>query len=457
MHASRGSFRDPSGFIFNIDGIFYRQVNHSYRDDFDRLIASGLYDELREAGLLLEHTEVGGDLAQSDEAYKIIRPEQLAFVSYPYEWSFGQLKDAALLTLDIQRRALERGMSLKDASAYNVQFVRGRPMLIDTLSFESYRDGAPWAAYRQFCQHFLAPLTLMSRRDVSLGQLSRIHIDGIPLELASKLLPARTKLDFSIQLHIHAHARMQRKYADRPGDSSRTQRRLSRRALANFIESLRGLVARLAWTPEGTTWSEYYQGDSYDEAGLEDKKRIVEAFLDRAAPASMWDLGANTGLHSRLASRKGIFTVAWDIDPAAVELNYRQVARDGETHLLPLILDLTNPSAAIGWANEERMSLRQRGPADAVMALALVHHLAIANNVPLPRIAEHFGDLGRHLIIEFVPKTDPKVRKLLASREDIFSSYTLPGFEEAFGQRFRILSREQIQNSDRHLFLMAAK
>ncbi len=457
MLHSRASFRDPSGFLFNHDEVLYRQVNRSYQSDYEKLIASGLYDELSEAGLLLKHAEASGELARTDEAYKIIVPEQLAFISYPYEWSFGQLKDAALLTLDIQRRALEREMGLKDASAYNVQFVRGRPVLIDTLSFEAYQEGAPWAAYRQFCQHFLAPLTLMSRRDVSLSQLLRIYIDGIPLELASKLLPARTKLDFSIQLHIHAHAKMQRKYADRVGDSKGTQRRIGRRALANFIESLRGLVARLEWTPSGTTWSEYYQGDSYDDTGLEHKKQLVEAFLEKAAPKSLWDLGANTGLHSRLASRKGIFTVAWDVDPAAVELNYRQVVRDKETDLLPLVLDLTNPSAAIGWANEERMSLRERGPADAVMALALVHHLAIANNLPLPRIAEHFADLGRHLIIEFVPKTDPKVRKLLASREDIFSKYSLEGFEEAFKERYRILASEKIRNSDRFLYLMEVR
>jgi hypothetical protein len=454
MFHTDGSFRDPSGFLFVEAGVLYRQINQSYREHYDRLVASGLFEALRRDGLLLSHQEESLSLARGIEAYRIIRPEPVAFISYPYEWCFGQLKDAALLTLEVQRRALEHDLILKDASAYNVQFVRGRPVLIDTLSFEVYREGVPWVAYRQFCQHFLAPLALMAYRDVGLSQLLRIHIDGVPLELASLLLPRRTRWRLSLSLHLHMHARMQRKYSDRPEEAQSGRRRMGRQALVNFIENLRQTVAALQWAPRGTTWGEYYQGDSYDPAGLEDKRARVEDFIRKCAPATVWDLGANTGLHSRIASGQGADVVAWDVDPAAVELNYRQVVRDRETRLLPLVCDLTNPSPALGWANEERMSMRDRGPVDLLMALALVHHLAIANNVPLRRIARLFSEMGRFLIIEFIPREDPKVRHLLASREDVFTEYDRRGFESAFSEYYETLEAQAIRGSSRVLYLM---
>jgi len=190
------SFRDPSGFVFWQDGAIYRQINTIYKEDYDRLMTSGLHKALVEEGLIVSHEEVALQSAAPQVAYKVIRPDQVPFISYPYEWSFSQLKGAALATLRIQRKALDFGMSLKDCSAYNMQFMKGKPVFIDTLSFEKYQEGSPWVAYRQFCQHFLAPLALMSHRDSRLGQLLRIHLDGVPLDLASKLLPRRTHFSF---------------------------------------------------------------------------------------------------------------------------------------------------------------------------------------------------------------------------------------------------------------------
>lgn len=449
-----GSFRDPSGFLFIRDGVIYRQVNASYRSHYDHLLQSGLYQDLVDAGLLIAHVEVHLTLARSDEAYKVIRPEVVPFVSYPYEWSFSQLKAAALATLAIQKRALAFGMSLKDCSAYNIQFVRGKPTLIDTLSFEMYQEGLPWVAYRQFCQHFLAPLALMSYRDVRLNQLLRVYIDGVPLDLAASLLPFRSRLRLPLLFHIHLHARSQQHFADKVIDRDAVQGRVSRQSLLGLIDNLESAVKKLQWNPQGTDWADYYQDDSYDSVGLEHKKRLVAEFLDEAAPKTVWDLGSNVGLFSRIAASKGIQTISWDMDPGCVDINYRQVIANGETNLLPLVLDLTNPSPAIGWENRERMSILERGPADAVLALALVHHLAISNNVPLDKIASFFAKLCRWLIIEFVPKDDPKVQKLLATREDIFLDYTRQGFEDAFGRSFVIKRSEPIRNSKRILYLM---
>jgi hypothetical protein len=248
------SFRDPSGFIFKRDGVLYRQVNQSYSDAYDRLISSGVYAALTRSGMLIAHTESTVKPADPLLAYKVIQPEPVPFISYPYEWSFSQLKDAALLTLSVTRAALEKGMILKDASAYNIQFINGKPVLIDTLSFDIYKEGAPWDAYRQFCQHFLAPLALASMVDIRLTQLLRVYIDGIPLDLASSLLPGKTKMGLSgLALHIHMHARAQQEYADK-AISQAAAVKISKAALLNLLNSLEKTIQPLKWEPKGTEW-----------------------------------------------------------------------------------------------------------------------------------------------------------------------------------------------------------
>jgi len=310
-------------------------------------------------------------------------------------------------------------------------------------------------AYRQFCQHFLAPLALMAHRDVRLSQLSRIHLDGLPLDLASELLPMRTRFRFSLLSHIHLHARSQKRYENRPV-AART-RPVSRFALQALIDSLESAVNKLRWRPRGTEWGEYYDATNYSGLAFEHKRALISGMLNGIRPGQVWDIGANTGLFSRLASGAGIPTVAIDIDPAAVEKNYRQCRRDNEKFLLPLVGDVTNPSPGIGWENEERRSLLQRGPTDAILALALVHHLAISNNLPLARIAEFFSRACRHLIVEFIPKSDSQVQRLLATREDIFPDYDVPGFEREFQAFFAIERREPIKESERFLYLMKSK
>jgi len=449
-----GSFRDPSGVVFLQDGVVYRQINQAYGEEYDRLMTSGLYERLVQDGLLIPHTEEGLRHAISQNAYQVIRPEQVPFVSYPYEWCFSQIKDAALLTLEIQVKALDFDMSLKDCSAYNVQFVKGKPVFIDTLSFERYREGQPWVAYRQFCQHFLAPLALMSHVDVRLHQLLRVYVDGIPLDLASRLLPGRTRTNFGLLSHVHLHAKAQTRFADE-SVSSRS-RKVRRMAFLGLVDSLRSAVDKLVWKPGGTEWHNYYDISNYSDVAVEHKKHLVAQMLGEITPtpASVWDLGANVGLYSRIAGGMGIPTVSFDIDPAAVEKNYLESVAQAETNVLPLVLDLTNPSPGIGWENKERASLLDRGPADAVLALALIHHLAISNNLPFRKVARFFSRVCRALIIEFVPKSDSQVQKLLSSREDIFAEYNQTNFEAAFSEFFTIQSREPITDTDRGLYLM---
>lgn len=454
---SKASFRDPNGFIFYRENCVYRQINRSYARHYDYLMASGLYQQLTKLGLLVSHLESDALSPVPGQVYKTIQPETIPFISYPYEWPFGFLKSAALATLSIQKKALKKGMSLKDASAYNIQFFKGKATLIDTLSFELYKEGEPWIAYRQFCQHFLAPLALMAYTDVRLGQLLRVFIDGIPLDLASTLLPFHTKLNLGLLVHLHIHSRAQKKYENKEEVQTHRQGKVSKESLMVLLESLENTIKKMNLKSMATEWGNYYDITNYTNTAFLQKKTIVSDWIAHIKPNKVWDLGANDGTFSRLASEKGIHTIAFDIDPTAVEKNYQNIISNQETHLLSLLLDLTNPSPAIGWHNRERETIFDRSPADVIFALAIIHHLAIANNVPLPMLADFFADLGSWLIIEFVPKSDSQVQKLLKSRVDIFPEYTTEKFEISFAERFDIIEKILIAESDRYLYLMRRK
>ncbi|MCB9262750.1 MAG: SAM-dependent methyltransferase [Flavobacteriales bacterium] len=444
------SFRDPSGYVFKKDDFVYRHISKSGIENYDRFMQNGLYEQLAKKKYLVRHEET-----ERNGTTAVIKPEQISFISYPYEWSFSMLKDAALLTLNIQKESIQKGMSLKDASAYNVQFANGIPIFIDTLSFEPYQEGKPWVGYKQFCQHFLAPLALASYVDIRCLQLLKNYIDGIPLDLASKLLPVKTKFKFSLATHIHLHAKSQLKYADKQTNQHKG-RGVSKMAMLGLIDNLANGIKSLQWKPKGTEWGEYYTFTNYTDNSFDAKKQLVEKYIDQTNAKSLWDMGANDGTFSRIAADKAIATIAFDIDPIAVEKNYMQ-GKKTKKPMLPLLQDLTNPSPALGWANIERDNLATRGMADVVMALALIHHIAISNNVSLEMVAKYFSTLGHFLIIEFVPKQDSQVQKLLATRTDIFEHYHETGFENSFNNYFEILEKNKVGDSHRTLYLMRKK
>jgi ribosomal protein L11 methylase PrmA len=450
------SFRDPAGFIFRRDGIIHRQIQPAGAADWQAFLASGLYERLVADRLLVDHEDVALDEAASPGAAAVIRPRPIGFISYPYEWCFSQLREAALLTLEVQSRALDAGMRLKDASSYNVQIDAGAPILIDSLSFEPAEVTEPWPAYRQFCEHFLAPLTLIAHRDARCGLMLRDFIDGIPLDLAVRLLPGRTRLNLGLASHLHLHAGAQARAArtspsDTPGD--RPARRVSATGQRALLDSLRRTVEGLRWKPTGH-WSSYATTTSYSETATASKAEIVRSMLAAGGGSSAWDLGANTGVYSAIAADAGYRVIAWDLDAGSVEAHWRSVGGRRRPEILPLVLDLANPSPALGWGLEERASFLERGAPDVVLALALVHHLAIGNNVPLASIARLFARMAPRAIVEFVPKEDPMTRHLLSARRDVFPDYTLDGFRAAFGSRYAIAREEPIVDSPRVLFLL---
>ena len=454
MSAERepGSFRDSAGFVFYADGEVFRHVSPIFGETWDRFVSSGLFPELMARGLMVQTSVVP---SRDPGAHVLLRATRVPTISYPYEWAFSQLKDAALLTLEAMRLAMEHGFWLRDATAYNVQFFGTKPILIDTLSFGLYEEGKAWPAYGQFCRHFLAPLALASKRHVGLIQLLRTHLDGVPLDLASRILPFRTKFDPGLAPHLHMHALAGGSAASK-GPSGRP---IPKNGILGMVDSLRRTVEGLKAPSGDTTWGQYYAQTNYTDRSFQAKRDLVKALLGEVSPLPglIWDLGANSGVFSECAAEIGARVVAWDADPTAVELAYRKWKGEGRADLLPLLQDFSNPSPSQGWAHTERKSFAQRAPAEATMALALVHHLAIGNNVPLAMVSDWLTTLAPWTLVEFVPKADSQVQRMLSTREDIFTEYHEAGFEQAFADRWTIVRKERIPDTERTLYLFRCR
>lgn len=452
MHMHPASYRDNSGYIFKQDGKFYRYISPVYEPHYSRLMSSGLYDLLVKKGWLIAHEVIAETKEFGFTEGQVLLPEQIPFMSYPHEWSFDMWKDAALLTLQIALASLQKGMILKDATPFNIQFYKGKPVFIDTLSFEHYEEGKPWIAYRQFCECFLGSLLLMHYCHPDTNKIFTVYPNGIPIDVLVSLLPKSSKWNLNTQLHIHLQAKFSGKAKAKTGSGNNfTQKKLE--LLLNGLESF---VQKLSPKKVKTTWDDYYTDTILGNDYLQAKTKLVQSFTESIDFKTVADLGANDG-HFSLLFGADKQVIATDADSNCINELYLQIKKQGKSNLLPLVNNLTAPSPAIGWNNAERESFSDRLKADLVLALALVHHLAIASNVPLQLIADWLQPMAPYLIIEFVPKTDEKVKLLLQNRKDIFDDYSLQHFKTIFAAAYEIVKEEKVGNTDRVLFLMKRK
>jgi len=453
LSRSRGSFRDPSGHVFDGDDHVLRSVRPSASGLFDQVHRTGFLNRLVAEQLLLPYEFVDRGLlaVQEPDAVHVLRHPRVDFISHPYEWSFPGLQAAALLHLDIHRRALDAGVSLSDASAYNVQFVGSRPVFIDHLSFRPYREGEFWTGHRQFCEQFLNPLLLTALTGVPFQGWYRGSMEGIPSGELAALLPRKTLFSRRLLLHVHLMGRLR---GERSRDTA-VKVATAGFPLASFRKTLADLHSWIAQLkPKGsrfTEWSDYATKTSYSDAEGQAKRAFVGEFVAAAKPRIVWDFGCNTGDYSVVALEAGAdLVIGFEFDQGALDLAYRRSA-EGGLAFLPLHQDAANPSVDQGWDQGERAGLAGRRGADAVLALALVHHLAISRNVPLAAVVDWIVAQAPRGVIEFVPKPDPMVQRLLALREDVFEDYDEAQFLAALGRHARVIRTVRVTESGRLL------
>ena len=432
------SFRDPASRVYANGEVVVREIAASYIPEYDHLMQSGLYRELVEEGMLIPHREA----KRNDHSITII-PERVPFISYPYEWTFGQLQEAALVTLMINRIAMKHGMMLKDASAYNMQVVHDRMCLIDTCSFMDYQPGMPWGPYAQFLRHFVCPMLLVKHfNPYTAMKLLQTNIDGIPVPLVARLMPFSTRFNGGMWAHIFSQSL---KFAVDPKRSVT----MNQMVLIALLNNLQKFVGSLTYKPPAGDFLQYAELGSYSRESLEDKKIIVQQFIALVKDTSFLDLGSNTGDYSRMAAAAGKQVIAIDSDHDCILDLYEA---NGKA-ILPLVVDIVQPSPGIGWANRERASFSDRvGKVDCIMALAIIHHLCLKNNIPLDMVADLLKDHARSLIIEWVPPEDKKAQLLLGQKK--VPTYDHQTFINAFTRYFVINQASQIKGSDRILYFM---
>lgn len=454
--AHDSSFRDPSGYMFYEEGVLKRCISPIYFKSYQALKASGFYKKLEELELLIPHREVF-----SSEKEIVLEPEYIPFFSYPYEWCFNQYKEAALLTLKIQKLALEYGFSLKDASAFNCTYYKGKAIFVDTLSFDFYVENKPWRAYKQFLTHFLAPLVLAKYHGASILRSMQQHLDGIPLDLASSLLPFKTRFHPFLYANIHLPAKFEKKYNEVYSGKTK-EAFLSKKNQLNIVESLYNYIKGLT-LKEKSEWENYYDKTNYTSEAFQQKAEIIAAWLDTLQPKTLIDIGGNDGTFVRKLTQKPTLAMVCDVDNNAVDSNYIQQKKNKETYILPMVLDVLNPPSGIGFNNKERHSFIKRiqgfAP-DVTLALAIIHHISLSGNVPFALSASFFASFSTYLVIEFPKREDSWVQRLLDAKADFkayFDFYNEENFEKAYADYFTLIEKETSMEAQRVMYLFKRK
>jgi len=453
-----GSFRDRSARVFYHQGQVFRALSGRALEQWETLSATEFHAQFVARGGIVRSQRVGlADVALPPSEVPwaaVLRHEAVPFVSYPYEWPFGMLKDAALLHLDLLLAALREGLTLKDASAYNVQWRGTTPVHVDVASFEKWTPGEPWMGYRQFCQLFLYPLLLVAYHDVPFHPWLRGSLEGVDAESCWKILGGRALRRRGVATHVYLQARAQAACGGTTRDVRAELRAagFDARLIAANARRLRKLVGGLEWRRRQSTWSEYTRDSRYDAADLATKSEFVRAAAASRRRHLAWDLGCNTGNFSRLAAEHASHVVAIDGDHLAVERLYQALKAERNCAILPLVVNLADPSPDLGWRLLERKRLTARGRPDLVLCLALVHHLVIAANIPLCELLDWLAGLGAEIVIEFATREDDMVRRLLRNKEDQYADYRLDVFERDLAARCTVVRREPLASGTRVMY-----
>ena len=454
-----GSFRDPLSRVYVDDAAVWRGLSDAGLADFEAYAATDAYRRAQGDGRVVATTAVPVADAPVGEGWAgALRHDRVRVITYPYEWTFSMLKDAALLQLDLSREALAEGILTKDASSYNVQFDGARPVFIDVGSFERLVPGEPWPGYRQFCELFLNPLYLQAEVDVPFQPWLRGSVHGISPTDAAHVISSRGRFRRDLLTHVRLHARAEARYAD--ADAERDVKGELERAgfgpklIDAQMGNLRKAVERLEWKASASTWSTYSKRGHYTDDDLEAKEAFVAAATSALSGPAVLDLGANDGRFSRVAVAAGAsLAIAVDGDHLVVDHLYRQLRTEGETRILPLVMDLSDPSPGIGWRSRERPPFVERVRPDLVLCLAVIHHLALSGTVPFPEIVDLLREFDAPLVVEMPHRDDPMAARLLArKRAGVFDHYDRPQWEAALRARFEVDEQVTLPSGTRTLY-----
>jgi hypothetical protein len=462
-----GSFRDPASTVFYAGGDVLRGLDASAAADWAAMTKAPFFGKAMAEGRVVP-TEALTDAQAKKVTPKgrdwslVLKHERVPFISYPYEWTFSQLQDAALLHLDLLVEALDADLTMKDGYAYNVQFHGSRPTFIDTPSF-TRSTGGPWPGYRQFCRTFLFPLMLTAHKNVSFRPMLRGQVDGIEPKQMRGMLSARDALKPGVLRNVMLHSAVDARATAGNKGSRAVGEELKDAGFSSEIakagaKSLRKLVAGLTWEAGDTIWKNYRNDNSYSDADASAKEAFVDAALAGQSLGLVWDLGANDGAYSRIAARHADTVVAADFDEGAIDPLYRALRAEGNTKILPLVVDLSDPSPGIGWRNKERPAFYDRRKPDVILMLALLHHIAISANVPLPEIVDWMASFGSRIVVEFVHTEDVQTQRLLANKpEGMFGDYHVKEFERLLHERFTVDKEELLPGGTRTLYLVSPR
>lgn len=457
-----GSYRDRDGRVFyDASGAVCRALSASAWEEWSAVRDTQFFQQAVVDQCVIPTRELNGQtlhgaMLEGNWA-GVLQHELIPFVSYPYEWSFSMLQDAAVLHLDLLSAAIDEDIILKDGTAYNIQWLNARPVFIDIASFERLGAGKAWAGYRQFCQTFLYPLLLQAYKNIPFHPWLRGALDGITPQECRNVMSLRDFFRRGVLSHVWLHSWLQSRPAIDRTDTSRalSSAGFHKEMICNNVRGLRKIVSRLRWSHPQSVWSNYSDSNSYSAADRTTKDEFVRQAVHSRRWDLVWDVGCNTGTYSRIAAENAGLVVAMDADHLAVEKLYRQLRAEPSSqghNILPLVNNLVDPSVGLGWRGTERKALADRGRPDLLLALALIHHLVIGHGVPLREVLASFAGLGTALVIEFVTKQDPMVQKLLRGRRDNYADYELDVFERQLHELFQVVRSVPLQSGTRYLY-----
>jgi len=465
--AESGSFRDPSGRVYELGGRIIRGIDGATAEDFEKLSREKFFIRGMEKGGIIPSTQIvseefsGEDFSGNVSWAGFLEHEKIPFISYPYEWSFSMLRDAALLQLGILEDAFNAGWMMKDATPYNIQWRGAKPVFIDTPSFLPRMKGEQWVSYRQFCMLFLTPLMLKGYLDINHTDILRANLDGLTPPEAACYFRGLSRFRRGVLSHIFFPATVERSIAKRERDAVPVQKRKgviqSDAMVLGLIQQMKRLVTSINRPIGHTDWSKYELTHSYEDMDFKEKEAFVNVHSGSRHRSMVWDIGCNTGHFSKIVAKFSETVIAIDGDHDAVEQLYLRESAQENSNILPLNLNLANLSPAQGWAGSERKAFDKRGRPELVLCLALIHHMRISANIPCALFLDWLSSLKSEAIIEFVDRSDEMVIKLLANKKEQYDDYSLEIFERQVRERFEVIASQDLKGGKRRIYMLRPK